>query len=291
MNSLKKLIPQGVKRRLKRFLGQYSSSVQVAVPYEIRLTTPDRLKGQVAIITGGSGAIGRSICCQLAAEGATVYVCGMSEGKISAVISEIAGLGGNAHARKLDVSSEAAIVATISEVAERHGRIDILVNCAGGSARDDHAAIIDQETSVIDNILNINLRGAILCVREAAKLMTRAGYGRIINISSIIGDRGKANFAEYAASKAGIIAFTKSIAMELGKSGITANCVSPGIVQRGEITGADLERLKATNWLGTYGKPEDIAAMVSYLASEQASFITGQNFIVDGGRSLGLKGD
>jgi len=191
----------------------------------------------------------------------------------------------------MDVSDEQLIVSVFDSIYKNHGKIDILVNCAGGSARGDYAPIIQQKTSVIDNLLNINLRGTILCTREGAKAMVEKGYGRIINISSVIGERGKANFSEYAASKGGVIAFTKSIAMELGKYGITANCVSPGIVQRGGVSESDLERLQNTNWLRSYGKPEDSASMVAYLVSEKAAFVTGQNFIVDGGRSLGLKGD
>ena len=291
MSIVRKLVPGRVKAFIKSRLPAAAPALQVSVPYEIRLAAADRLKGQVAVVTGGSGAIGRSICCHLAAEGATVYVGGTSEARMGEVVAEIVALGGRAYPQKLDVTSEAAITAAFAAIAGQQGRIDILVNCAGGSAREDYGPIIAQKTSVIDNILAVNLRGAILCVREAAKVMVAGKYGRIINVSSVIGDRGKANFAEYAASKAGVIAFTKSIAMELGQYGITANCVSPGIVQRGEITAAALEHLKTTNWLGGYGKPEDIATMVAYLASDQAAFITGQNMIVDGGRSLGLKGD
>ncbi|MFK8252339.1 SDR family NAD(P)-dependent oxidoreductase [Ancylobacter terrae] len=291
MSVLKKLVPAPVKAKIKAYVLRNAPALPVAVPYQIRLVGKDRLKGQVAVVTGGSGAIGRAICCHLAAEGAIVYVCGTSDARMGEVVSEIAALGGTAHAQKLDVGDEGAIRAAFAAIGQAHGRIDILVNCAGGSAREDHGAIIDQKTSVIDAILTINLRGTMLCVREAARIMVGRGYGRIINVSSIIGERGKANFAEYAASKAGVIVFTKSIAMELGTSGITANCVSPGIVQRGAITGDMIEQLKKTNWLGGYGKPEDIASMVSYLVSDEAAFITGQNMIVDGGRSLGLKGD
>lgn len=288
---VKSLIPSKIKRKLRGYLSAYTTSTPVSVPYEIKLVNPDTLKGQIAVITGGSGTIGRSICCHLAAEGAVVYVCGMSDSKIDAVVSEISDLGGTAYAQKLDVSSDSAIVGAFCEIAQKHGKIDILVNCAGGSARAEHSAIINQETSVIDKILSINLRGVILCTREAAKVMVENKYGRIITISSIIGERGKADFAEYAAAKAGVITFTKSIAMEIGKFGVTANCVSPGIVQRGGITASFEEYLKTTNWLNSYGKPEDTATMVSYLASQQACFVTGQNFIVDGGRSLGMKGD
>lgn len=290
MRVLKKLVRRGL-RPIRALQDLLSPKVTVTAPYEIRVADGGELRGQVAIVTGASGAIGRSIACHLAAEGAIVYVCGMSAGKIDAVVAEIIELGGSAHPRRLDVSSEADIVKTFAEIAGFHGRIDILVHSAGGSARDQHADLIHQKTEVIDEILNINLRGAILCCREAAGVMVKAGQGRIVNISSAIAVQGKAGFAEYAASKGGVVAFTKSIAMELGASGITANCVSPGIVQRGEISASQISHLGRTNWLGSYGKPEDIAAMVAYLVSSRASFITGQNIIVDGGRSLGLKGD
>ena len=146
-----------------------------------------------------------------------------------------------------------------------------------------------QSTEVISRVLNLNLLGGIISSREAAKIMQRNNNGRIIYISSTVGLRGLKNYSEYAAAKAGIIAFATSIAMELGIDGIKVNCVTPGIVQRGSIDEIKLEQIRKTNWLDDYGKPEDIAAMVAYLNSEEASFITGQNFVVDGGRSLGLK--
>lgn len=290
MNLMKKLMPS-LKSGIHAIFEWFSPQIAVSVPYEIRIASGEELAGQVAAVTGGSGVIGRSIACYLAAEGATVYVGGMSQRKIDAVVAEINELGGMAHPMRLDVTDETKITQFFSEILERHGRLDILVNTAGGSAREDCSALMIQKTSVIDQVLSINLRGAILCCREAARIMSRSGYGRIINISSILGVQGKANYSEYAASKGGVIAFTKSIAMELGPSGITANCVSPGIVQRDAISPGRMGQLSHTNWLDGYGKPEDIAAMVVYLASDQASFITGQNFIVDGGRSIGLKGD
>lgn len=291
MSLLKKIVPGRIRRKLRSLRDSQLPRIPVTVPYEIRVTDGNALRGQVAIVTGGSGSIGRSIVCCLAAEGAIVYVCGMSQDKIDAVVTEVKSLGGIAHPQKLDVSSEADITATFASIAQRHGRIDIMVHSAGGSARGGHAPLIQQSTEVIDQILNVNLRGAILCCREAAKVMVQAKYGRIINISSVLGIQGKADFAEYAASKGGVLAFTKSIAMELGRFGITANCVSPGIVQRGDITASQLDSLRRTNWMNSYGKPEDIAELVAYLASSRANFVTGQNFIADGGRSLGLKGD
>ncbi|AWI75264.1 short-chain dehydrogenase [Parazoarcus communis] len=291
MRLLKKFVPGRVRNKLRSLRDGLAPRIPVTVPYEIRVADGCVLQNQVAIVTGGSGSIGRSIACCLAAEGAIVYVCGMSPDKINSVVTEIVGLGGKAYPQRLDVTDEADIVRTFAEVTARHGRLDIMVHSAGGSARDEYSSLIGQKTEVIDQVLNVNLRGAILCCREAAKAMVPSKTGRIINISSVLGVQGKANFAEYAASKGGVIAFTKSIAMELGPFGITANCVSPGIVQRGEISASELEQLSKTNWLSGYGKPEDIGEMVAYLASPRANFITGQNFIVDGGRSLGLKGD
>jgi 3-oxoacyl-[acyl-carrier protein] reductase len=291
MSLIKKILPSRVRRKLRELRDQQLPKIPVALPYEIHVADDNALGGQVAIVTGGSGSIGRAIACCLAAEGAIVYVCGMSPNKIEAVVTEITALGGTAHPQILDVSDEAQITRTFGAIAERHGRIDIMIHSAGGSARSESSSLIGQSTEVIDQVLNINLRGAILCSREAAKAMIPGKSGRIIFISSILGVQGKADFAEYAASKGGVIAFAKSIAMELGQFGITANCVSPGIVQRGEITASRLKEIQRTNWLKSFGKPEDIGEMVTYLTSSRASFITGQNFIIDGGRSLGLKGD
>ncbi len=251
----------------------------------------DGLAGQVALVTGGSGEIGGSVCEVLAAQGATVIVTGTSPERTDAICQRVADAGGMAIAQILDVGNADDVERAFAAVAARHGRLDILVASAGGSARGKSAPVIDQEIEVIDAILGVNLRGAILCARAAARMMVPAGRGRIIAISSIIGDHGKAGFAEYAASKAGVNAFIKSLAMEVGCHGVTANCVSPGIVERGGVTPGVAERLARTNWLNSYGTPEDVAHMVAFVASDEAAFVTGQNFIVDGGRSLGLKGD
>jgi 3-oxoacyl-[acyl-carrier protein] reductase len=291
MNWWRKLAPRRIRRKLARFFADTPPPLAVTVPYQIRVGTADRLGGQVAIVAGGSGAIGRAICCRLAAEGAMVFVGGTSAARTTAVVAEIERLGGRARPLALDVTDEGAIAAAFASVAAGEGRIDIFVNSAGGSAREAHARLVDQDTGVIDEVLAVNLRGAILCCREAAKAMLPHRRGRIVNISSVIGERGKAGFAEYAAAKAGVIGFTRSLAMELGPHGITANCVSPGIVQRGTVGADELERLRRTNWMSGYGRPEDIAGMVAYVVSDEAGFATGQNFIVDGGRSLGLKGD
>lgn len=284
-----KIIPGSLKAKIKSYIQKNEKGLAVSVPYSIIISNPDALKGEVALVTGGSGAIGRAISCRLAAEGATVYVCGTNADKINAVVSEIKDLGGIAYPCRMNLADESDILTNFRKVFDDHGRLDILVNCAGGSARSSSAPIYELKTDIIDNVLDINLRGTILCSREAAKIMMTQNKGKIINISSIVGEKGLAKFSEYAASKAGIIAFTKSIAMEMGKFGVTVNCISPGKVQRGEIIQSNLEKLKKSNYMNSYGKPEDVSEMAAYLISQKASFITGQNFIVDGGRSLGLK--
>ena len=279
-----------INRKLGKLLRQRYGALTVTRPYIINIGEPKKLSGKVAIITGGSGAIGRSCAVRLAAEGAKVYVCGSRPTSAQPVVDEIRALGLLAEPVGLNVLDANAIEEAIGKIAESNdGHIDILVNSAGGSARDHARKVAEQSVEVIDEVLNVNLRGAMLCCRAVAKYMIAQQSGRIINITSVIGLQGKAGYSEYAASKGGSIAFVKSLAQELGRYGITVNGVAPGIVQRGEVTEDMKESLAKTNWMGTYGKPEDISAAVNFLCSEEASFITGQNLAVDGGRSLGLK--
>ena len=288
---INKIVPPLLKNKIKDTLYNRFGFLNVTRPYNIQLRYKKNLEDKVAIVTGGSGAIGRAICCRMAAEGAIVYVCGMTESKISVVVKEITDLGGEAYATKLDVTNEGDICETFKRIIDKHGKIDILITSAGGSAREKSNIIPNQDIAVIDNVLNINLRGTILCAREASMQMIKQQSGKIVALSSTIGVGGKAGFSEYAAAKGGVLLFIKSLAMELGKFGVNANCVTPGIVQRDQISQQQLERIKQTNYLNSYCTPEDISNMVTFLVSEEASFITGQNFIVDGGRSLGLKGD
>lgn len=219
-----------------------------------------------------------------------MYVCGSRPTSAQPIVDEITTACKNAVAIQLNVLDAKSIQKTFEKIAaENNGHIDILVNSAGGSARGKANNVVDQSVEVFDEILNINLRGAMICAKEAAKYMISNKYGRIINITSVIGLQGKAGYSEYAASKGGSIAFVRSLAQELGRYGITVNGVAPGIVQRGEVTMDAMERLGRTNWMGTYGKPEDISAVVNFLCKDEASFITGQNIAADGARSLGLK--
>ena len=291
MNFIKRVINRvNLNSRIGNFLRSHYASFRVTSPYIIKVDEHEELKGKVAIITGGSGAIGRACAFRLAAEGAKVYVCGSRPTSAQPIVDEITTACKNAVAIQLNVLDAKSIQKTFEKIAaDNNGHIDILVNSAGGSARGKANNVVDQSIEVFDEILNINLRGAMICAKEAAKYMISNKYGRIINITSVIGLQGKAGYSEYAASKGGSIAFVKSLAQELGRYGITVNGVAPGIVQRGEVTMDAMERLGRTNWMGTYGKPEDISAVVNFLCKDEASFITGQNIAADGGRSLGLK--
>lgn len=291
MNFIKRVVNRvNLNSRIGNFLRSHYASFRVTRPYIIKVDEHEELKGKVAIITGGSGAIGRACAFRLAAEGAKVYVCGSRPTSAQPIVDEITTACKNAVVIQLNVLDAKSIQKTFEKIAaENNGHIDILVNSAGGSARGKANNVVDQSVEVFDEILNINLRGAMICAKEAAKYMISNKYGRIINITSVIGLQGKAGYSEYAASKGGSIAFVKSLAQELGRYGITVNGVAPGIVQRGEVTMDAMERLGRTNWMGTYGKPEDISAVVNFLCKDEASFITGQNIAADGGRSLGLK--
>ncbi|MDD3320605.1 MAG: SDR family oxidoreductase [Paludibacter sp.] len=288
---LKKILPSGFRQKMKESVLKRFEVINVTRPYNININKKGRFNGQVVVVTGGSGAIGRAICFRFASEGAKVYVCGRTESKLSAVINEIREAGGSAFPGIIDISNKDSIQHFFDTVIAESGKIDVLVTSAGGSAREKNNNIADQDPDIIKDVIDVNLIGTILCTKYAAKQMMTQNSGKIVTISSSIGTQGKAGYSEYAASKGAVIVFTKSLAMELGKYGINVNCVSPGIVQRDAINFSKLERIKQTNYMNDYGKPEDIANMVAFAASDEASFITGQNFIVDGGRSLGLKGD
>ena len=283
-----------VKRKIKQLLNKANvirivREREVSVPYVINLDKKGRLKGKVAVVTGGSGVIGRAIAFRLAAEGAKVYVCGSKREKAEPIADEILQAGFQAIPFGFNITDENSTVTAFNQIIEDSKHIDILVCCAGGGAREEMKPFINQSMSVIDSVINTNLRGTILSTREASRQMVSQKSGNIVIISSTVGICGMPAYSEYAVAKAGLMALVKSLAMELGKNGIRINCVTPGIVERGIIDDIKLERIHKTNWLNGYGKPEDIAGMVAYLNTEEASFITGQNFVVDGGRSLGLK--
>lgn len=243
--------------------------------------------GRVAVITGAGRGIGRAIAMLLAQQGAKVVVNYRANAKAAQeTVAAIVARGGEAIAVQADVRSEEEAAKLIQTAVDTWGRLDILVNNAG-TTRD--ALLIRMKEADWDLVLDTNLKGAFHCTKAAQRPMMRQRYGRIINITSVSGLAGNAGQANYAAAKAGLIGFTKSVAKEVGSRGITVNAVAPGYVPT-DLT-ADLpaelvsEAINRTP-LGRAGTPEDIAYAVAFLASEEAGFITGQVLSVDGGLAM-----
>ena len=245
------------------------------------------LQRQVAMVTGGAGYIGSTTARRLAGDGATVIACDLAAERAQAVAADIVAEGGQASGIALDVCSPAGIESVVAQIIERHGRLDILVNAAGGSARERASNVHGSRAEVVDEVLDINLRGMIHCCRAVIGQMLAQGRGRIVSVASVVGMQGLAGHADYAAAKAGVIAYSKSLAMEVGRHGINVNCVSPGLVPR---PGTATEHVAATNYLGRVASAETVANVIAFLVSEQAEFVLGQNYVVDGGRCLGLHG-
>ena len=242
------------------------------------------LTGKVALVTGGSRGIGKAICLELAARGAAVFVNYHRNADAAAeVVAEITAGGGEATALQADVQSADHVPALFKEVTSAQGKLDILVNNAG-ITRDNVIMLLGPND--FDDVIATNLRSAWLCCKEASRLMMRKRSGCIINISSVVGIAGNGGQTNYAASKAGIIGLTKSLAKELAPRGVRVNAVAPGFVET-DMTAdlADEIRDKAIEAipLKRLGYPQDIAKAAAFLASEDAAYITGQVLVVDGG--------
>jgi 3-oxoacyl-[acyl-carrier protein] reductase len=242
-----------------------------------------RLEGQVAVVTGASRGIGRAVAIALAAEGAKVVVnYANSSQAAEAVVTEIEKLGSEAIALQADVAQADQVEALFNAVMAQWGRIDVLVNNAG-IAKD--TLLIRMKLEDWQAVIDLNLTGVFLCTKAAGKIMLKQRSGRIINVTSVVGEMGNAGQGNYSASKAGVIGFTKSIAKELASRGITVNAVAPGFITT-DMT-ADLklgdEVLKLIP-LGRYGHPEEVAGLIRFLAADAAAaYITGQVMNVDGG--------
>ena len=245
------------------------------------------LEGKIALVTGAAKGIGRAIALALAADGATVVVnYNGSKERAEQVVEEIKALGADGMAYQCNVADTAATADMVKEVIKTYGKLDILVNNAG-ITRDNLIMKMSEED--FDAVIDANLKGCFNTIKAVSRQMLKQRAGRIINITSVSGILGNAGQANYAASKAGIIGLTKTMARELARRGITVNAVAPGFVDT-DMTQVLPENVKeaatAQIPLGRFGKPEDIANMVAYLASEKASYITGQIISVDGGMAI-----
>ncbi|GJM15276.1 MAG: beta-ketoacyl-ACP reductase [Thermodesulfobacteriota bacterium] len=244
----------------------------------------DNLKGKIALVTGGSRGIGKAIAKRLASQGATVVInFTQNESAANQTIKEIEESGGQAFASKFDVSDFDKVHQEIDNIIEKFGGLHILVNNAG----------ITQDTLLMrmkeedwDSVISINLKGIFNCTKAVTRNMFKQREGRIVNLTSVVGEMGNAGQSNYAASKAGIIGFTKACAREMAPRGITVNAISPGFIKT-DITDELTEDLKKDYIsripMNRFGTPEDIAGAVSFLVSDDATYITGEVFRINGG--------
>lgn len=241
------------------------------------------LQGKVAIVTGGTRGIGRAVVAALAQEGAAVTLCARDLPQTEKVAADLRSSGAQVLAVKADVTRASDVEEMVEACLTRFERVDILVNNAG-ITRD--GLLLRMKDEDWDAVLNVNLRGAFYCIRAALRPMIKQRSGRIINITSVVGVMGNPGQANYAASKAGIIGLTKAVAKEVVSRGITVNAVAPGFIET-EMTGSLNPELKARMLaqipLGRFGTPEEVAALVLFLASDRAAYITGQVLHINGG--------
>jgi len=247
------------------------------------------LDGKVSLVTGASRGLGRAHALKLASLGSKVAVNYVNiegeanEADASEVVKTITGQGGEAIAVEADVRNAAAVKAMVDKVVEQWGKIDILVNNAG-ITRDNLLLRMSEEAW--DDVIDINLKGAFLCTKFVLRSMMKQRWGRIINVSSISGIMGTAGQGNYSASKGGVIAFTKSIAREIGSLNITVNAIAPGFIatdMTDKLSDDRKDAIMAMISLRRFGTPEDVSDLVAFLASDRASYITGQVISIDGG--------
>jgi len=241
------------------------------------------LENKIALVTGAARGIGRAIAVQLAADGADVALCDVQADWLEETAAAVRGLGRRAECYAMDVADGAAVGAAVARAAADFGRLDILVNNAG-ITRD--TLLIRMSEEDWDRVLDINLKGAFLVTRAVAKLMMKQRAGAIVNIASVVGLTGNAGQANYTASKAGLIALTKTAAKELGSRNIRVNAVAPGFIRTAmtdQLSEAAKDAMLRLVPLGRPGEPEDVARAVTFLASDNAAYVNGQVLTVCGG--------
>ncbi len=245
-----------------------------------------QLAGQVAVITGGARGIGREIALAFAHEGADLALFDVNPEQLEQTAKELRQLGRRAEGCVVDVTDGKQVDGGVAKVLDKLGRIDILVNNAGITK---DGLLVRMDDAQWDRVLNINLRGTFLCTRAVTKHFMKQRRGRIVSIASVVGIFGNAGQANYAASKAGIIGFTKAVAKELAGRGVTCNAIAPGFIKT-EMTDALAEqakqRLMEAIPMGMLGEPKDVASAALFLVSDAARYITGHVLVVDGGLAM-----
>ena len=240
-----------------------------------------RLAKKVAVITGGAQGIGQAIALRLAQAGAEIAICDVQHGEETVALIEE--LGRAAVALKVDITQESQVKEAVESIMAKWGRIDILVNNAG-ITRD--GLLLRMKESEWDAVMDVNLKGVFLFTRAALHPMLKQRQGRVISIASVVGLMGNPGQSNYAASKAGLIGFSKSLAREVASRGITVNCIAPGFIaseMTDALTDEQRKALLVQVPLGDVGLPSDVAALAEFLASDDARYITGQTINVDGG--------